>query len=174
MLPRMEFSGGLLKQRQQLGEVGKFGIIGVTNTILDLLIFNALLFTAFESSPAVAKVVSTVVSATSSYFMNRHWTWRHRARSGTHRELPTFLLLSALALGITEACLLFSHYGLGLTSKLSDNIAANGFGLLLATLFRFWSFKRFVFLHPDRVEQKRSDTDRPVTVPIARMEMEVD
>ena len=43
-------------------------------------------------------------------------------------------------------CLGFSHYVLGLTSKLADNISANGVGLVLATLFRFWGYKTLVFV----------------------------
>ena len=130
-------------------EFGKFGTVGVVNFALDLLVFNVLLFTVFDHLPIAAKAASTVIAATSSYFMNRHWTWRDRARSGTRRELTIFLAMSAIALGITEACLLISHYGLGLTSRLDDNISANVVGLVLATAWRFWSFRRWVFLRPD-------------------------
>jgi putative flippase GtrA len=130
-------------------EVGKFGTVGAVNFALDLLIFNVLLFTIFEHLPIVAKATSTVIAATSSYFMNRHWTWKDRARTGTRRELVIFLALSAIGLGITEACLLVSHYGLGLVTKLDDNISANVVGLVLATLWRFWSFRRWVFVLPD-------------------------
>jgi putative flippase GtrA len=130
-------------------ELGKFGAVGAVNYILDLLIFNLLLFTIFDHLPIAAKAGSAVVAATSSYFMNRHWTWRDRARTGTGRELATFLAMSAIALAITELCLLMSHYGLGLTSRLDDNISANVIGLALATTWRFWSFRKWVFLLPD-------------------------
>jgi len=42
-------------------------------------------------------------------------------------------------------CLAVSHYALGFTSPLADNIAANVVGLGLATAFRFWSYRRWVF-----------------------------
>ena len=130
------------------GEFAKFGVVGVINFIIDVGLFNVLIFTALSGSPLTAKAVATTVAAASSYFMNRHWTWRHRARTGLSRELPLFLVLSAVGLGITEFCLAFSHYGLGLTSRLADNIAANVVGLILATSWRFLSFKRWVFLAP--------------------------
>ena len=38
-----------------------------------------------------------------------------------------------------------SHYVLDLRSPLADNISANGVGLVLGTLFRFWAYRRFVF-----------------------------
>jgi putative flippase GtrA len=130
-------------------ELGKFGTVGIFNFALDLFVFNLLLFTVFDHLPIGAKAISSVIAATSSYFMNRHWTWRHRARTGTRRELTIFLIMSAIALGITEGCLLISHYGLGLTSRLEDNLSANVVGLVLATAWRFWSFRRFVFLRAE-------------------------
>ena len=43
--------------------------------------------------------------------------------------------------------LAISHDVLGLTSRLADNISANVVGLALGTLFRYWSYKTFVFAH---------------------------
>jgi putative flippase GtrA len=142
-------------------EFGKFGTVGAVNFALDLLVFNLLLFTIFHHLPIAAKAASSVIAASSSYFMNRHWTWRHRARSGTRRELTIFLAMSAIALGITEVCLLISHYGLGLTSKLADNVSANAVGLVLATTWRFWSFRKWVFLHPEARPNARGKTAAP-------------
>ncbi len=126
-------------------EFGKFGVVGLVNYAVDLALFNLLLFTVFEHAPWMAKVCSTTVAGVSSYFMNRHWTWRHRERNGTARELSIFLVISALALGLTELCLLVSHAGLGLTTKLDDNISANVVGTVLAMVARFWALRTFVF-----------------------------
>ncbi|MFL6138990.1 MAG: GtrA family protein [Frankiaceae bacterium] len=129
-------------------EVVRFGLVGAANVVVDVGIFNALLFGPLERKPLTAKVISTGIAIISSYFMNRHWTWRERARTGILRELPLFLVLSGIGLGITLGCLAVSHYGLDLTSKLADNIAANVIGLGLSMVWRFWSFKRWVFLAP--------------------------
>ena len=126
-------------------EFAKFGLVGVVNYALDLAVFNLLLFTVLGDSPWAAKACSTVVAATSSYFMNRHWTWRERARSGTTRELSIFLVISGVALGVTELCLFISHAVLGLATRLDDNISANVVGVILATVVRFWAFRTFVF-----------------------------
>lgn len=139
-----------LGRQLPLGEFASFGVIGLVCFGIDIVIFNVLLFTMLEHEPALAKLVSTVAAASATYVLNRHWTWRHRARLGTRRELPSFIGVSAVGLAITEICLLVSHYGLGLTSRASDNIAANVVGLALATIFRFWGYQRFVFLTHDR------------------------
>jgi hypothetical protein len=61
------------------------------------------------------------------------------------KEYSLFFLLNAIGLLIALTCLGVSHYLLGFTSTLADNIAANVVGLALGTTFRFWSYRRFVF-----------------------------
>ena len=80
-----------------------------------------------------------------AYIGNRTWTFRRRSRSAVGREYTLFFLLNAVGLGIALGCLVISHYLLGFTSPLSDNIAANVVGPVLGTTFRFWSYRRFVF-----------------------------
>ena len=135
-----------------LHEIGKFGVVGAFNFFLDIALFNLLLFTVLENKTLTARALSTTVAAISSYFMNRHWTWRHTGRTSLGRELPLFLLLSAVGLAISLACLYVSHYLLGYDSKLADNISSYLIGLPLAMLWRFWSFKRWVFISPSGYE----------------------
>ena len=136
-------------------EVMKFGTVGAINIFLDVGLFNALILGPLGHRPITAKAISTVVAATSSYFMNRHWTWRHRARTGIRREYSLFILLSAAALGITLGCLAFGEYVLGQHSLLARNFWGNIVGVGVAMVFRFWAFKRWVFLpgDPEREEE---------------------
>ena len=95
--------------------------------------------------PLTAKLISTTIATVATYFGNRYWTWRHRERSGLHREYVLFFVLNGIGLLIAAGCLGFSRYVLDLHTWLSDNIAANFVGLGLGTLFRFWSYRKFVF-----------------------------
>jgi putative flippase GtrA len=135
-------------------EFAKFGVVGAVNYVIDVAIFNALVTGSLHHRPLTAKAISTAVAATSSYFMNRHWTWRHRARQGLVREYSTFIVLSVVALIITLGCLAFGEYLLGQHSLLARNIWGNVVGIGAAMVWRFWSFKRWVFLEP---EPQRSD-----------------
>jgi putative flippase GtrA len=130
--------------RKVIHEFTKFGIIGVVNTVLDYAIFNAL----YEIGPLKAQCVATTVAATSSYFMNRHWTFRHRARSGLRREYLLFFVFNLIGLGVALAVLGITKYGLGYDSRVAGNVAKT-IGLVLGTLFRFWSYRKWVFLHPE-------------------------
>jgi putative flippase GtrA len=55
--------------------------------------------------------------------------------------------MCTIGLLISLTCLWVSHYVLGFTSVLADNVAANVVGLAAGTAFRFWAYKRFVFTH---------------------------
>lgn len=125
-------------------EIAKFGIVGIFNFGLDIAIFNVLRSNGV--GPLTSKTIAVTIAATSSYFMNRHWSFAHRARSGIRREYVLFIALSAVGLAIALACLAISHYALGFKSQLADNVAGNGIGTVLGTMWRFWSFKRWVFL----------------------------
>lgn len=124
-------------------ELMKFGVVGGFAYVVDIAVFNLLLHST--DKPLTSKTISTVVATTVSYAGNRAWTFRRRSRSGVRREYTLFFLLNGVGLVIALTCLAVSHYVLGFTSALADNIAANVVGLALGTAFRFWSYRRFVF-----------------------------
>lgn len=130
-------------------EVAKFGIVGLVAFVIDVGLFNLLRFAGGEGpmydKPLTAKVVSVAVATTFAYFGNRYWTFRHRGRTSFGREYLLFFVLNGVGMLISVACLWFSHYALGFTSALADNISANVIGLGLGTMFRFWSYRRWVF-----------------------------
>ena len=124
-------------------ELMKFGVVGGVAFVVDIGLFNLLLHAT--DKPLTSKTISAVVATTVAYIGNRHWTFRRRERSGVRREYTLFFLLNGVGLVIALACLAISHYLLDFTGRLADNIAANGVGLALATTFRFWSYRRWVF-----------------------------
>jgi len=147
---------GLYQQADHLvREIAKFGVVGLAALVIDVGIFNLLRFAGGEGPmydrPLTAKVISVCVATTFAYFGNRYWTFRDRGRTSFGREYVLFFVLNGVGLAISVGCLWFSHYALGLTGPLADNISANVVGLALGTLFRFWSYRRWVF--PDDAAQ---------------------
>jgi putative flippase GtrA len=130
-------------------EVAKFGVVGAINYVIDVGIFNTLVLGPLHHKPITSKAISTIIAATSSYFMNRHWTWRHRARRGLGHEYSMFILLSAVGLALTLACLSFGEYVLHEHSLLARNVWGNVVGVAIGMVWRFWAFKRWVFLEPE-------------------------
>ncbi|WP_431904287.1 GtrA family protein [Micromonospora carbonacea] len=136
----------LLPERWQkfIHEALKFGVVGGINTAINYAVFNALALTVFRDGQLKATVVATIVATITSYLMNRHWTYRDRPKSALRREYALFFLFNATGLLIELGVLAAAKYGLGMTSLLALNVAKTG-GVLLATLFRFWSYRTFVF-----------------------------
>jgi putative flippase GtrA len=143
--------------RGLFAELAKFGTVGLISLVVDVAIFNAVLVAT--DKPLTAKVISTVFSATNAFVLNRAWSFKHRTRTTVRREYGLFIVLNAVGLAITLLCLATSHYVLGFESRLADNIAANGVGLVLGTAFRFWSYRKFVWAAPTEVEEAAADGD---------------
>jgi putative flippase GtrA len=122
-------------------QLASFGVIGALNFVVDTAIFNLL----FSIGPIKAQVVATVVATTLSYFLNRHWTFRGHSRAGLRREYVLFFVLNGVGLAITAAIVAVAKYGFDLHDQIVLNIVRL-FAIAVATLFRFWSYKRWVFL----------------------------
>lgn len=129
-------------------EIARFGTIGAVAYVLDVGVFNLLQLegvSPIAHKPITAKILSSVVATLFAYTGNRYWAFAHR-EVGSHRQsLSLFFAFNVVGMGIASLCLAFTHYALGLTSTLADNISANLIGTGLGTLFRFWAYRRFIF-----------------------------
>ena len=129
-------------------EIARFGTIGAVAYVLDVGVFNLLQLegvSPIAHKPITAKILSSVVATLFAYTGNRYWAFAHR-EVGSHRQsLSLFFAFNVVGMGIASLCLAFTHYALGFTSTLADNISANLIGTGLGTLFRFWAYRRFIF-----------------------------
>lgn len=135
----------LLPERWQkfIHEALKFGIVGGVNTVINYAVFNALALTVFVNGQLKATVIATIVATITSYLMNRHWTYRDRPKA-LRREYVLFFLFNGAGLLIELGAVATAKYGLGIHGLLGLNLAKT-VGVILATLFRFWSYRTFVF-----------------------------
>lgn len=140
-------------------ELVKFGLVGAVAYVVDVTLFNLLLFgepfgtrAALDERPLTAKAVSVAVATLVAWLGNRFWTFRRRRRASARRELALFVVMNLAGMAIALVCLGVSHYALGLDSPLADNISANVVGLALGTTFRFFAYRTWVFTE-DRAER---------------------
>jgi len=148
--------------RRLIGEAWRFGVVGAANVGVNFVAFNALALTLFPDGELKANIVATAIATTSSYLMNRGWTFRHRKTSRISREYVLFFLFNALGLAIELAVMGAVKYGLGLTSLLALNLAKAA-GLGLGTVFRFWTYRAFVFAGQAVLAPAATPAATPVT-----------
>ena len=125
-------------------EMIKFGVVGAVAFVIDLGLANLLWQTVLSDRVTTAKIISGIVATLFAWVGNRQWTFRHRRSRPAHHEVALFFGVNFIALGISAVTLFVSHYGLGYTSILADNVATV-VGIGLGTLFRFWAYRRYVF-----------------------------
>ncbi len=136
-------------------ELAAFGVVGALAFVLDVG-----LFTWLASYGALkAKTVSTIVSTTFAYFGNRYLSFSHRARTGLGREAAYFFGINLITLVFSLLIIGFFVYPLGFGHASTTVLVVNVVTIGLGTVFRFWAYKRFVFLHPDRVRDRNVDLD---------------
>ena len=139
-----------LLRSERVRELARFGVTGLAAYLADVLVFNLLLFGSHLTAPE-SKIASSLVAIAVAFAGSRWFTWRDRRSDRIGREYSLFVLFSVLAAGIQYLCLVLTHVGFGWTSALADNLSANVVGMALATAFRFWSFRSYVF-PPARAE----------------------
>ncbi|CAL9550776.1 GtrA family protein [Streptomyces sp. NPDC090994] len=161
---------GALRQRLEgvLREVLKFGAVGGAGVLVNLLVFNLVRHTT-DLQVVRASIVATVVSIVFNYVGFRYFTYRDRDKSGRTKEMSLFLLFSAVGLVIENGVLYTATYGFGWDSPLQSNIF-KFVGIGVATLFRFWSYRSWVFRAlPARDAVARAESflehESPTTVP---------
>lgn len=135
-----------------IGYALKFGVVGLIGFFVDVGVFNALRLGAsghghFFQEPIGAKIISVTVATLVTWFGNRYWTFREHRRKNFVLELFEFAVVAVGGLLIALLCLWISHYVLGFTSLVADNISSNVIGLVLGTAFRFLLYRYWVYGH---------------------------
>ncbi len=140
-----------------LKEVAAFGVVGACGFAIDIGLFNLLLH--HGTGVLTAKGLSTAAATAFTYFGNRHLSFSHRARTGIGRETSYFFGINLIALIMSELVLALFAYPLHYKDDHLVMNVVNLFTIAVGTAFRFWAYKRFVFLHPDRVHSRNIDLD---------------
>lgn len=142
-----------------VSELSKFAATGVVATVVAVSLFNWLVHVSpgpaeplLSGRPTTAYVLANIVGMLISYHMSRRWAFRHREPVGVASGRLTYFGINTASLLIPASLLWVSRNVLGWESALADNLVANGLGLALAFLTRFYLFRMFVFVHPDRAE----------------------
>ena len=127
----------------------KFGIVGVSNTLLTFAVYT-LLLKVFGVWYLLASAIGFGVGAVNGFLLNRRWTFRGHV--GDARTPLRWTVVQGCGLGLNEALLYLWVDGVGL-DKLLGQVFATGVVTVVTFLAnRAWTFRT----HPVRA---RADAD---------------
>jgi putative flippase GtrA len=129
--------------RHLLHEIAKFGVVGAVGFVVTEVGFNLLHFNV-GLGLFTSNILATGTAAVVTFAGNKYWTFRHRSGHGTARETVMFFALNGVGALIQYACVWIARNGFDVTDKYLLNVAFL-IGIGLATLFRFWSYRKWVW-----------------------------
>jgi putative flippase GtrA len=139
-------AGLYTRYRHLIPELLKFCVVGGIGAVIDLG-GAAVLHGKFHVEGLEAKAISTIIATVVTYLGSRFWTFKHRENHALGREATLFIVLNVVGLVIAEAVIALVTYGFGLHSQLEYN-AASVVGTGLATIFRYFAYRQWVFTAP--------------------------
>jgi putative flippase GtrA len=125
-------------------EVAKFGAVGGVAFVIDNGLTYYLMHGPMIDSNAKARLVGATVATIFSWIANRLWTFRHRRQDNVTREFVMFALINGIGIGISTGLTAAAQYGLNITDK-NLLFLAGVFGILVATVVRFFAYRFLVF-----------------------------
>jgi len=150
--------------RHLIHEGSKFLVIGAVGTLITFGVANGLHGIGRYKAITIATILATVFT----YLGNRYWSFRHRQGQGEVRDSVVFFVLNGIGLLIYYGCIgLTDVAGLG-KSKLWYNIALV-IGTGLGTLFRFWSYRKWVWVAKDLSVLEPSERPEELAQDLAAM-----
>ena len=125
------------------GEVVKFGVVGLIGVFVNFGVSNAVLHLT-GWAPVRCSVTGTAVAIAANYLGYRYWVYRDSDAASRRREITLFLIFSGIGMLIENGTVWFTTYTLGLTGTIAYNLS-KVVGTGLGTLFRFFSYRTWVF-----------------------------
>jgi putative flippase GtrA len=140
--------------------VGKFGLVGIINTLLDFTIYN-ILSSTFGLGLVLANIISTSIALVFSFVANKKVVFRHQHGS-TLKQAAVFLGVTAFGLYILQTGMIklltdiwIAPIALGLTGAhllhitghdqfLAKN-GAKAAGTIISLIWNYIMYKKVVF-----------------------------
>ena len=159
-------------EKKSILQLIKFGIVGVLNTLVDLIVTGlmqrlfALLTTAVILTYYIPKVIGYGCGILNSYILNSGWTFKEERRRDA-REILSFLAVNLITLGLSLLMMWLFRNCLGLDAWWSETVRDSLLGRIIsgdffctvlssaiALIINFLGNKLFVFHRKDPAEEE--------------------
>ncbi|TKH45217.1 sugar translocase [Paenibacillus terrae] len=123
----------------QLFPMIRFGMVGLVNTGVDYIIFMLLAWAGVQV--ALSQIISYSCGTANSYILNSKWTFNKQPEPDTHkRQLPRFIVINLIVLGLTSLLLQMLHSGTELPLA-ACKLIATAAGMIINYIgSRYWVF----------------------------------
>ena len=136
--------GSYPRFRVLIQEVVKFGIVGALAVGITVGGADALR-SGVHLDDLISVTIATIAAGIFAFAGSKYWTFRLRQGSHLRRESVLFFVFNGVGLLVQLAFVWTARHGLGRTDTLSYNVA-NITGIVVATVFRLYCYRRWVFL----------------------------
>jgi len=141
--------GFMQQSHKQTGvKYAQFSLVGASNTLVDVGVFNLLLWSTHSPELLVAyNVAALVLANANSYLWNTLWTFRDQARHDA-RQVGMFTVQGLMNVGVGNALLWLVAHGLGAHTDLSPLLSGNVakvVSTVVASTLSFLFLRFFIF-----------------------------
>jgi putative flippase GtrA len=143
-------------------EIAKFGVIGALGFVVQLGVQNAL-YPGHGIGALTSVVIASVFATTVTFLGNRYWAFKHRKGAGIGQETVLFVVFNVIGMVIQAGFVVLVVHGLHHSDRLSYNIATI-IGIVIATVFRLFCYRKFVFHQVRNVEAPEEELAPASTV----------
>jgi putative flippase GtrA len=151
--------GALAQRAPVLIQFVKFGLVGVSNTLITFAVYT-LLLKVFGVWYLAASAIGFVVGAVNGFLLNRRWTFREHV--GDSLTPVRWGVVQGCGLALNEALLyLFVH------DASLDKLASQAFATVIVTVTTFFANRAWTFrAHPSHVDgEPRNETSETILAP---------
>lgn len=134
-----------------VAEAAKFGVVGAVAFVVDNGAYAFFQYGWFGPTNGplyghekMASIAGSIVATLVSWVGNRYWTFRDKRADRPARELGLFFGFNAIGALLPMICIAIAIDVLHLRGLAWETTARN-IGIVTATLFRFWTYRTFVF-----------------------------
>ncbi|MEM8811139.1 MAG: GtrA family protein [Pseudomonadota bacterium] len=82
----------------------RFALVGASNSMVDVAVFSFFVF-AVGLGLIPANAIAYLVASTSSYFVNRHWTFKGKTAPASPKDYVTFQIVNGIGFLLATALL---------------------------------------------------------------------
>jgi putative flippase GtrA len=132
-------------------ELVRFAVVGGCAFVVTMTNIYVL-HTYSAIGPVMTNFIAATTGAAVSYLGHRNWTFRHRRRANPRREGILYATLNGVSLAILLAWLGFATITLDLHGITAYYLLVL-IGIGLGTLFRYWSYRKWVWPTPPAAAQ---------------------